>query len=89
MWRDKAAQHAREEGKNKQHIKQRAPSGHTGLEAARGRCRWQHEGQCKLLKYLTPWKAPEDGFAHTTNASLQKGQASSYPGRHIILPRDH
>lgn len=65
------------------------PSGCTGLEAARGRCRWQHAGQCKLLKYLTPWKAPEDGFAHTTNASLQEGRASSYPGRHIRLPRDH
>lgn len=76
-----------EEGKNKQHIKQRAPERpvepslpHTGQEAARGRCHRQQEEQCKLLKHLTHWKDPEDGFAQTTNASLQKGQASSYPG---------
>lgn len=58
------------------------PTCRTGEEAARGRCRRQHEEQCKLLKHLTHWKDPEDGFAQTTNASLQKGQASSYPGQH-------
>lgn len=96
MWRDKAAQHAQKEEKNKQHIKQHAPEqslprpcatvagGCSGevLQAARAKC--------KLLKHLTHRKDPEDGFVQTTNASLKKWQASSHPGSTLGLEsRDH
>lgn len=90
LWRDKAARHAGMEGKNKQHFKLCAPAVQpatpspcptcpTGQEDG---CRRDVTGstgrQCKLPKYLTNWKDPEDVFALTTNISLVKraGQLS-------------
>lgn len=83
----------RKEGQHKQHTKPHAPPVQpvtipSFLGAMLGRehrCRLDIAGstgaggRCKLPKYLTSWKDPEDGFAQTTDASQMQRVSQLLP----------
>jgi len=92
LWRDTSAPHAERKDRTKStasHVHPQCSLGHlllpsvpcwAGSTAVGEDVAGSTGGRCKLPKYLTNWKDPEDGFAQTTDASQMQraGQLSSW-----------